>query len=56
MTTYANHAEIGARWAKAAGCSELAVELIRRHEHPVQDCRTESERLLVALQAADNVS
>jgi len=56
MTTYANHAEIGARWAEATGCSELAVELIRRHERPVDTRQTECERLLAALQAADNVS
>ncbi len=33
LVTYAEHAEIGARWAEKIGCSALTVELIRHHEH-----------------------
>jgi predicted HD phosphohydrolase len=56
MRTYAHHAEIGARWAEEAGCSKLTVALIRHHEDPVAAHRTERDRLLAALQAADDVS
>jgi hypothetical protein len=56
LTRYARHAEIGARWAEKAGCSLLAVELIRRHEDRVETCDTEEDRLLAALQAADSAN
>jgi len=56
LATYANHAEIGARRADEAGCSTLTVELIRNHERRLGARRTERDRLLAALQAADNMS
>lgn len=56
LATYANHAEIGARWTSEAGCSALTVDLIRHHERPVEECRTKRDRLLAALRAADDVN
>ena len=56
LAAYVNHAEISARWAEEAGCSELTVELIRRHEQPLDTLQTDRDRLLAALQAADNAS
>jgi hypothetical protein len=56
LAVYINHAEISARWAEQAGCSELTVQLIRRHEQPFETCRTDCDRLLTALRAADNAS
>jgi len=56
LAHYARHAEIGARWAEEAGCSLLAVKLIRRHEEQVRTCHTEEDRLLAALQAADGAN
>lgn len=53
LADYAGHAEIGARWAREAGCSPLTVALIRRHEEQPETCQTEEDRLLVTLQAAD---
>lgn len=45
------HAAIGAEAAEQAGCSEVTVDLIRRHEDaPGQMC----DPLLAALQAADS--
>ena len=54
--TYRNHAHIGARWAQEAGCSPLTVDLIRCHEQEVTTGETERDRLMLALQAADNVN
>ncbi len=56
LVTYVNHAEIGACRAEEAGCSPLTVELIRHHECPLEACRTERDRLLTALQSADNMN
>lgn len=53
---HARHSEIGARWAEEAGCSPLAVALIRRHEEGPADGLTEEDRLLAALQAADDAN
>ena len=53
---YRHHAEIGARWAAESGCSPLTVDLIRCHEQDVTTCETERDRLLLALQAADNAN
>ena len=51
------HTEIGAEWATQAGCSALAVSLIRRHQEPLRRApQDEQERLLVALQRADGVN
>lgn len=56
ISRYARHAEIGADWAEEAGCSPLTVELIRRHEEPLKECRTDVDRLLAALQTADGAN
>jgi hypothetical protein len=47
------HPEEGARMAGEAGCSPLTVALIRRHERELLGIRTEEDRLLAELQAAD---
>jgi hypothetical protein len=50
-----HHAEWGADLAAQAGATPLAVELIRRHQDPpLAAPATYTERLLAALQAADN--
>jgi hypothetical protein len=56
FVTYVHHPEIGARWAQEAGCSPMTVALIRRHEGRHVDGRTEEDRYLAALQAADNAN
>jgi hypothetical protein len=53
---HARHAEIGARWAEEAGCSPFTVDLIRKHEEGPADGPTEEDRLLAALQAADDAN
>ncbi|HEY73331.1 MAG TPA: hypothetical protein G4N99_08680 [Thermoflexia bacterium] len=53
---HARHPEIGARWAKEAGCPPLAIALIRRHQDQLRNCRTEEDQLLTVLQAADNLN
>jgi hypothetical protein len=52
------HPELGAELAQAAGCSPIAVELIRRHQEPPASnpLRTHRDKLLVALQEADGVN
>jgi hypothetical protein len=50
---YRQHADIGAQWAARAGCTPLAVALIRRHEEPVKGSEHEEERLLARLQEVD---
>ena len=63
FVVHARHPELGARLAQQAGCSALAVALIRRHQdqaaHSVAaetEAETEEDRLLAALQAADNAA
>jgi putative nucleotidyltransferase with HDIG domain len=56
FVTHARHPEIGAHWAEEVGCSPLVVELIRRHEEELTSCQTEQDRLLAALQAADDAN
>jgi len=53
---HARHAEAGAHWVEEAGCSPLTVALIRRHEDEPTDGLTEEDRLLAALQAADDAN
>lgn len=53
---HARHPEIGARWAEEANCSSLTVDLVRRHEEELTSCQTEQDRLLAALQAADDAN
>ena len=59
LWAHLNHPLRGAQLAKASGCDTLAVELIRRHQDPSPalaggDQGTPADRLLAALQAADN--
>ncbi|MCS6842972.1 MAG: HD domain-containing protein [Caldilineales bacterium] len=52
-----HHPEQSAALAQAAGCSPLAVELIRRHQEKLAaEPRSEADRLLALLQAADDVN
>jgi hypothetical protein len=50
----AQHPEWSAEDMAAAGASARAVELARRHQAKVDNPRTETDRLLMALQAADD--
>jgi len=56
FVVHARHPEVGARWAREAGCSPLTVALIRRHQHRLVSYQTEQDQLLAALQAADNLN
>jgi len=47
------HAEIGAEWAAAAGCSALTVSLIRRHHQLPHLEGGQEDRMLASLQAVD---
>ncbi len=49
-----HHPEWGAEMVKAAGGSELTVELIRRHQERKEREREKERELLLALQEADN--
>jgi hypothetical protein len=53
FVVYRLHAEAGADMAAQAGCSPLAVTLIRRHHEPVRCRQAEEDRLLALLQEAD---
>jgi hypothetical protein len=54
---HAQHAAVGAAWAKEAGCASLAVSLIAKHEHVVApESTSEAEKLLAALQWADDLN
>jgi hypothetical protein len=52
------HPELGAMRAQAAGCSSLAVALIRRHQNPppANPEPSEEDRWLIILQQADGVN
>jgi len=56
LVIYAQHAEVGARWAQEAGCAPLTVALIRRHHDRLASCQIGEDQLLAALQAADNLN
>jgi len=56
FVVHARHPEVGARWVQEAGCSPLTIVLIRRHHDRLASCQTEEDRLLAALQAADNLN
>ncbi len=45
----ARHAEWGADFAEAAACTPLTVELIRRHQDPIQNQAHDSESELITL-------
>jgi hypothetical protein len=56
---HANHPQLGAEMAAAAGCDPLAVALIHRHQETGEGAEEQrgsgkSDRLLAALQAADD--
>jgi hypothetical protein len=53
----ARHAEWGADYAEAAACTPLTVELIRRHQEPIQNKASDGEsELLTLLQWSDDRS
>jgi len=61
FVVHARHPQVGACWAREAGCSSLTVALIRRHHDeltaasfPMAGEGREEHQWLVALQAADN--
>lgn len=54
LWAYHHHPAISAGLAAAAGCDPLAVALIRRHEGPLGLDDAAADRLLRALQAADD--
>jgi hypothetical protein len=59
FVVHAQHPEVGARWAREAGCSPLTVALIRRHQDRLaspSSLTTEEGQLLVALKAADSLN
>jgi hypothetical protein len=56
FVAHARHPEAGARRAQEAGCSPLTATLIRRHQDRPAGGQTEEDRLLAALQAADNLN
>jgi hypothetical protein len=63
FVVHVHHPEIGAQWAAEAGCSPIAVALIRRHQDKLadslslaQDENEEENQLLGALQAADSTN
>jgi hypothetical protein len=59
FAVYVQHPEVGARRAEEAGCSDMTVALIRRHqEKPTREpvLTSEVDRLLTILQAADGVN
>ena len=52
-----HHPQWSAELAAEAGCDDLTLELIRRHQEPVpQPPQIEADELLMALQKADNRS
>ncbi|MCX8067260.1 MAG: hypothetical protein N3B68_05505 [Anaerolineae bacterium] len=53
LALYRDHAELGARWAEALGCSPQTVALIRRHHERLTSPQSEEDHLLILLQAAD---
>jgi hypothetical protein len=56
FVVHARHPEIGARWAREAGCSPRTVAIIRRHQDRLTSCETEDDQLLAVLQAADSLN
>jgi hypothetical protein len=51
-----DHAHIGAEWARRAGCDELTVSLIARHQGGIDNITSEEDRLLRILQTADDLN
>ena len=48
-----DHPRVGAGWARRAGCDELTIMLIARHQDRIKHIRSEEDRLLKALQEVD---
>ena len=55
LCAHVHHAEVGARWAHEAGCSERTVTLIRRHRDELDPAGLDDDPLLAALLAADAI-
>ena len=53
---HARHPAIGAEWAANAKCDPLAVSLIQKHQDEPGDVSIEENKLLAALQWADNLN
>ncbi len=56
FVVHAWHPRLGAAWAKQAGIDPLAVSLILRHQDKLRLIATEEDKLLAALQWADNLN
>ena len=56
FVVHAWHPQIGAIWAKEAGCDPQTVALILRHQDKIQVITTKEDNLLVVLQWADNLN
>lgn len=57
FAVHARHPQIGAAWAKDAGCHSLAIKLIETHQHePAKTPQTETEKLHQLLFNADGVN
>jgi len=57
FVVHAEHAAIGAAWAREAGCDLLAVRLIARHQDKLlAGSSGDEDRLLAALRWADNLN
>jgi len=53
FAVHAQHPQLGADWAKDAGCDDLAISLIARHEEKID---VSDDNLLMALQWADDLN
>ncbi len=53
---HAHHPSIGAAWAQAVACEPLAIRLIACHQEKLTAIFSEEDKLLVALQWADNLN
>lgn len=56
FVVHAQHPAIGAAWTEEAGCDPLSVKLIARHQDELDGRATEEQKLLAALQWADNLN
>ncbi len=56
FVVHAQHPAIGATWATEAECDPLAITLIARHQEKLVDTSTEEQKLLAALQWADDLN
>lgn len=56
FVVHAQHPAIGATWAEEAGCDPLGVRLIAKHQDELGNETTEEQKLLAALQWADDLN